>query len=253
MSDLEDDINEPVDMVDDSNEATAEVEEATNDEAPTDTNETEDESSTDEAEEVEESESEEEPEAEAEAEAEEESDDSVKAHNAEMAQRRIAQREARRQQEAALLQAQRQYVEEAESDAQRLVNELHIERYNNQVKSNEQSILTEYERIKADPALQIFNPESKEFKPDLFAELSDTFEKAHTQVDEWGNVVAVNASFYDKAKQWGNMWNRQAKISEAKASTNLKKSMSKAEPQSNSAQRPAKNKDPLMDLLTSDD
>jgi len=249
MSDLEDDINEPVDMVDESTDTTVEVEEETTDEAQADTNEVEEESQ-DESDTEEVSESEEEPEAQAE---EEPDDEAIKAHNAEMAQRRIAQRDARRQQEAALLQAQRQYVEEAESDAQRLVNELHIERYNQTVQNNEKAILTEYERVKADPALQIFNPESKEYRPDLFNELQETFEKGYTQVDEWGNVVAVNASFYDKAKQWGNMWNRQAKISEAKASSNLKKSMSKAEPQSNSAPRPAKNKDPLMDLLTSDD
>ncbi len=248
MSDLEDDINEPVDMVDESTDTTVEVEEEATDEAQTDTNveeESQDESDTEEV-----SESEEEPEAEAE---EEPDDEAIKAHNAEMAQRRIAQREARRKQEAELLQAQRQYVEEAESDAQRLVNELHIERYNQAVQNNEKAILTEYERVKADPALQIFNPESKEYRPDLFNELQETFEKGYTQVDEWGNVVAVNASFYEKAKQWGNMWNRQAKISEAKASSNLKKSMSKAEPQSNSAPRPTKNKDPLMDILMSDD
>jgi hypothetical protein len=249
MSYLEDDINEPVDMVDESTDTVVEVEEETKDEAQTEESDVTESVATEEVAE-EEAESEEG----SEAEAEEESDDeATKAHNAEMAQRRIAEREARRQQEAALLQAQRQYVEEAESDAQRLVNELHIERYNQTVKANEQAILTEYERVKADPALQIFNPDSKEFKTDLFNELSETFEKAHTQVDEWGNVVAVNASFYDKAKQWGNMWNRQAKISEAKASSNLKKTASKVEPQSNSAPRPTKTKDPLMDLLTSDD
>ena len=249
MSDLEDDINEPVEMVDDSGEATADTEEETTDEAQAEETETTEADATDEVAE-EESESEEESEATAE---EEPDDEAIKAHNAEMAQKRIAQREARRQQEAALLQAQRQYVEEAESDAQRLVNELHIERYNQAVQNNERGILTEYERVKADPTLQIFNPDSKEFRPDLFNELQETFEKAHTQVDEWGNVVAVNASFYDKAKQWGNMWNRQAKISEAKAVSNLKKTASKAEPQSNSAPRPTKNKDPLMDILLSDD
>lgn len=248
MSDLEDDINEPVEMVDESGEATADTEEEATDEAQTDTNVEEESQDEPDTEEV--SESEEEPEAQAE---EEPDDEAIKAHNAEMAQRRIAEREARRKQEAELLQAQRQYVEEAESDAQRLVNELHIERYNQAVQNNEKAILTEYERVKADPALQIFNPESKEYRPDLFNELQETFEKGYTQVDEWGNVVAVNASFYDKAKQWGNMWNRQAKISEAKASSNLKKSASKAEPQSNSAPRPTKTKDPLMDLLTSDD
>jgi len=249
MSDLEDDINEPVDMVDESGEATADTEEETTDEAQAETNEVEEESQ-DESDTEEESESEEEPEAQAE---EEPNDEAIKAHNAQMAQQRIAQREARLRQEAALLQAQQDYVKQAEDEDAKADSIRQIEYYNKIVELNERTILTDFERIKADPALQIFNPDSKEFQPDIFQELQDTFEKEGAQVDEWGNVVAVNASFYDKAKQWGNMWNRQAKISEAKASSNLKKSMSKAEPQSNSAQRPTKNKDPLMDILMSDD
>lgn len=244
MSDLEDD-NEPIEMVDESQEAAEDDTQVESDapEAEESQEDTAEEAQEETQEQTEESEDESQDTSEEDAEA-------IKARNAEYARARIAEREARRQQEAALLQAQQEYVGEAESAADKLVRQIEMERYNQAVQTNENRIMTEFERIKADPDMAILNNESKDFRPDLFQEFTEMFEKAYVQVDEWGNVVGVNASLYEKAKKWAGLWGKEAKVNQAKGHKTAQQNLAKSEPAS-SHKKPTE-KDPLMEMLLSD-
>lgn len=220
------------------------TEESTNEETSEESQETEDVGETEESE-VEEAGSEQEDTI------EESPEEAQKRHNAEMAQRRIAEREAQRL--AKLQEDQMGYIKEAETDADRLVREIEVQRYTDRVKANENTILTEFERVKADPALQIFNPESKQFRPDLYQELTDVFDKAYTSYDQYGNILEVKGSLYQTAQKWGKLWNKEAKVNQAKGQKVAQKQATKSEVTGASAPKPPKNTDPLMDLLMSDD
>jgi len=224
------------------------TEETTNEETSEESQETEEDGQAEESEGEESESNSEEDDSQEQAESPEEAQ---KRHNAEMAQRRIAEREAQRL--AKLEQDQHQYISEAETDADRLVREIEVERYANKVKANEGTILTEFERVKADPSLQIFNPESKEFRPDLYGELTDVFDKAYTSYDQYGNIVEVKGSLYQTAKKWGQLWSKEAIVNQAKGQKVARQQSSKAEVTGASAAKPQKETDPLMDLLLSDD
>lgn len=231
--------------VEETTEEVAEVEQA---EESTDEETPEESQETDEDGEPEESEVEE---AESDDSLEESPDDAQRRLNAEMAQRRIAEREAQRL--AKLQDDQREYITEAETDADRLVREIEVERYSNTIKANEGQILTEFERVKADPTLAIFNPESKDFRPDLYQELTDVFDKAYVGYDQYGNITQVKGSLYQTAKKWGQLWSKEAKVNQAKGQKVASRQATKSEVTGASAPKPPKNKDPLMDMLLSDD
>lgn len=233
-------------------EAEGTTEESTEEETSEESQETEDVGETEESE-VEEAESEsEEPEEESQEETPEESEEEAqRRHNAEMAQRRIAEREAQRL--AKLQDDQMAYIKEAETDADRLVREIEVQRYADKVKANENTILTEFERVKADPALQIFNPESKEFRPDLYQELTEVFDKAYTGYDQYGNILEVKGSLYQTAQKWGKLWSKEAKVNQAKGQKVARRQSTKSEVTGASAPKPPKQTDPLMDILLSDD
>ncbi len=234
----------------DDEELETPVEETSNESAEESSNEETSEESQ-ETEEVSEAEESEDEETESEDDSQESEEDAQKRHNAEMAQRRIQEREAQRL--AQLHQDQQAYVGEAESDADRLVRQIEIERYANTVKANESQVLTEFERVKADPSLQIFNPESKDFNPDLYNELTEVFDKAYVSYDKYGNILQVKGSLYQTAKKWGGIWGKQAKINQAKGQKIASKQSAKSEVTGASAPKAPKDKDPLMDILLSDD
>jgi len=239
---------EEMETSEDSREESESTDEATNEETSEESQETEDDGQ---AEESEADESESNSEESQEESPEESPEEAQKRHNAEMARQRIAQREAERL--AKLQEDQQSYIADAESDADRLVREIEVERYANKVKANEATILTEFERVKADPALQIFNPESKEFRPDLYGELTDVFDKAYTSYDQYGNIIEVKGSLYQTAKKWGQLWSKEAIVNQAKGQKVARQTASKAEVTGASAAKPQKETDPLMDLLLSDD
>jgi len=241
--DFEIDVEE-METSEDTEQESESTEESTNEETSEESQETEDDGQTEES-------TEDESESNSEESQEESPEEAQKRHNAEMAQQRIAQREAERL--AKLQDDQQKYITEADSDADRLVREIEVERYANKVKANEGTILTEFERVKADPSLQIFNPESKEFRPDLYGELTDVFDKAYTSYDQYGNIIEVKGSLYQTAKKWGQLWSKEAIVNQAKGQKVARQTSSKAEVTGASAAKPPKTNDPLMDLLLSDD
>lgn len=186
-------------------------------------------------------------------EAEDESPDEPKT-NAEWAQRRIQQKQERERQLQEAEQTQQEYIQEAESDADRLVRTIEVERYRNTVKANESQILTEMERIKADPQLQVLNPDNKaEFNEGLYNLFQNSFEASHVSVDKFGNVIGVNASLYEKAKEWGKTFRGVAVANQAKGQKAARRNLSKAEPPSNTNSPQTRQSDPLMELWESDD
>jgi hypothetical protein len=235
---------EEMETSEDPKEESESTEEATNEETSEESQETEDDGQAEESED-------DESESNSEESQEESPEEAQKRHNAEMAQQRIAQREAERL--AKLQDDQQSYIADADTDADRLVREIEVERYANKVKANEGTILTEFERVKADPSLQIFNPESKEFRPDLYGELTDVFDKAYTSYDQYGNIIEVKGSLYQTAKKWGQLWSKEAIVNQAKGQKVARQTSSKAEVTGASAAKPPKTNDPLMDLLMSDD
>lgn len=158
--------------------------------------------STDETEEAEESETNETadtepPETEEESVADEEqteattpSDEETKRHNAEMAQRRIAEREAR---EAAKREQQEKYLQDAEDAKDLALRQLQIDAYNNRVESVSNKLQNDLDKAVA--SIDLLTKGTPEQQEKLLREL-DKFEALHVKRDANGDPIEVTGNLY---------------------------------------------------------
>lgn len=181
-ADLEDDDTSFDDVDDDDTEGTDDSEYEMEDTEPA---ESEEESKEDVAEE-----SKDEP---AEEESKEESTPSedVKKHNAEMAARRIAEKQAK---EAEKQKQQQEYLEQAEDDKDLALRQLQVDAYNNKVERNRSKLDSGIEKAVA--SIDLFRTGTPEVKEELARRLED-YEAKHVQYDTNGEPISVTGDVYE--------------------------------------------------------
>lgn len=118
------------------------------------------------------------------------SEEEIKAHNAEMARQRIAEREAR---ERAKLEAQQEYLQSAEDEKDLALKQLQIDAYNNRVETNTNKLQLGIDRAVA--TIDLFTKGSPEVQEELANSLDD-FERMYVQRDRNGDPIAVNGDVY---------------------------------------------------------
>ena len=126
------------------------------------------------------------------------SEEDIKKHNAEMAQRRIAEKQAR---EAQKEQQQLEYLKSAETEEQLALRQLQIDAYNNKVTANANSLENGIEKAVA--SIELFRDGSPEVKEAL-AQSLDTFEKMHVQYDQYGEPIKVTGDVYEYLQNEAN-------------------------------------------------
>lgn len=114
----------------------------------------------------------------------------VKKHNAEMAARRIAEKQAREQ---AKLAQQQEYLQEAEDDKDLALRQLQIEAYNNRVDRNRSVLDSGIEKAVA--SIELFRDGSPEVKEELARRLED-FEAKYVKYDSNGDPIQVKGDVY---------------------------------------------------------
>lgn len=126
------------------------------------------------------------------------SEEDIKRHNAEMAQRRIAEKQAR---EATKQEQQLEYLKEAEDEKDLALRQLQIDAYNNKVTANANSLENGIEKAVA--SIELFRDGSPEVKEAL-AQSLDTFEKMHVQYDQYGEPIKVTGDVYEYLQNEAN-------------------------------------------------
>jgi len=175
---------------DETEEAEVDQEAETKDTEPLDT---EEESEDDDEDNTEQSEAEETEESSDEETKEEDTDSEVdiKKHNAEMAARRIAEKQAR---EKAKLEQQQKYLEEAEDDRDLALRQLQVDAYNNRVERHKNTLENGIE--KAVTSIDLFREGSPEVKEILAQRLED-FERIYVDYDSNGDPVNVKGDVFE--------------------------------------------------------
>jgi hypothetical protein len=115
----------------------------------------------------------------------------TKKHNAEMAAKRIAEKQAR---EKAKEEQQQRYLEDAEDARDLAVRQLQIDAYNNKVERNRNKLDSGIEKAVA--SIDLFRDGSPEVKEELARRLED-FEAKHVQYDSNGDPIQVNGDVYE--------------------------------------------------------
>lgn len=177
---------EDMDISFDDVEDTEEAEDSEDEDLDTEPAETEEESEEDEQlEEVADTESEEE---------DTTSQEDIKKHNAEMAARRIAEKQAR---DRAKEEQQQKYLEEAEDNRDLAVRQLQVDAYNNRVERNRNKLDSGIEKAVA--SIELFRNGSPEVKEELARRL-ESFEAQYVQYDTHGDPIDVKGDVYEYLK-----------------------------------------------------
>lgn len=168
-------------------------------------------------------------------------------------------REARTQQMRELAQQRAEEIRQGAEDEydQRLKDveardfEREVERYNERVSANEDRLISEFERAKANPDLQIFNPESPEFNIAAYNKAIKDFDAGYLQRDELGNIGDVKGSLLDHLTETADLLRgaqKSGQVQQVRASKQMR---------ANADTKPAATpkepqKDAILDILKSD-
>lgn len=212
--------------------------------------ETETENNTEPAE-VEETESETtEPETEAEADAE--AEESVELDPKDEARRRYEERQAFKQEQRQRIEAQnKDYVDEAESDIDQRVRAMEVQRYQEIIENTQEKIINEFDRAKADPNLQIFNPESQEFNQKAYDKAMRDYDAGYITYDSNGNMIGVKGSLFQHLTETAELLQGAVKsgaIQQVRAGRQMK-ATADIKP---AASPKETTKDPILDILKSE-
>lgn len=195
--------------------------------------------------------SEEAPEEEAEAEGEAEPEDN-QVDPKEEARRRYEERQRLNAERRAQIEAQTQdYVQQGEDEYDQRIRNMEVQQYVANIERNEEKLVTEFERVKANPDLQIFNPDSDKFNAKAYNTVLEDFNAGYVKYDSNGSVIEVKGSLYNHLNKMAGLLKESATtgaVQQVKAARTMRASADAkpASPQKESA------KDPILDALSSD-
>jgi len=170
----------------------------------------------------------------------------------EEARRRYEERQAyRAEQRAKIAQETETYTAEAQDDYDQRLRAMEVQRYTELVENTQDKLVSEFERAKANPDLQIFNPDSKEFNQKIYDKALRDYNAGYITYDTNGNPVGVKGSLYEHLTETAELYQdaiKSGQFQQVKAARQMR---------SSSDIKPAANpkevtKDPIADILKSD-
>lgn len=172
----------------------------------------------------------------------------------EEARRRYEERQRFNQERRERLQAQTQdYVQGAEDDVDQRVRAIEVQEYARTIENNENKLIGEFDRVKSNPNLQLFNPENKEqFNERLYEKALRDYNAGYLGYDENGNLLEVKGSLFEHFKETAELFQgaeRSGQVKQVRATQRMR-SVSDSKP---AAQQREKTSDPILDALKSDD
>ncbi len=164
-----------------------------------------------------------------------------KAHNREMAQKRLKEKQERQK---ATQESHSDYLSKADpNDARDLeIRQLQVNEYNNRVEINQNKVELGYERALRD--FPVLNDSTPEIKEEVTAALEE-FNNLYVTKDKLGNPTEVRADMYQFLQAKADSIQRLTSLGEKKQSTNKARQRSKTTTLPSRA--PKENKDAMED------
>lgn len=160
-------------------------------------------------------------------------------------QRAIAERESRVREQT------EDYVSQGEDEYDQRLRAMEVQQYSNLIANNEQKLITEFERVKANPELSIFNPDSPEFSERVYNKALQDYNAGYVSYDTNGNMVEVKSSLYDHLTETAELLRgatQQGQFQQVKA-TKTMRNRADSKP---AAPPKETQKDPILDVLSAD-
>lgn len=159
---------------------------------------------------------------------------------------------ARQERESTIRETGAEYVKNGEDEYDQRLRSMEVERYNEKVSANEDRLIGEFERVKASPELQIFNPESEEFNQRAYLKAIKDFDAGYVQRDELNNIAGLKGSLIEHLKETADLM-RGAQKSGAVQQVRASRQMKQSADIKPAATPKETQKDAILDILTSDD
>lgn len=170
----------------------------------------------------------------------------------EEARRRYEERQQVIQEREQRVQDQtKDYVDEADDDYDQRLRAMEVQQYSALITNNENTLITEFERAKANPDLQIFNPESEQFSEKIYNKAMRDYNAGYVGYDQNGNMTEIKGSLFEHLTETAGLF-KGAEKSGAVQQVRAAKKM-----QTNADTKPAAPpketaKDTILDILKSD-
>ena len=170
----------------------------------------------------------------------------------EEARRRYEERQAyREEQRAKINQETAAYTSEAQDDYDQRLRAMEVRDYTALIENTQDKLVSEFERAKSNPDLQIFNPDSKEFNQRIYDKAMRDYNSGYITYDANGNMVGTTASLYSHLTETAELYKDATKSGQIQQVRATKQMQSRADV------KPAANpketqKDPILDILKSD-
>lgn len=170
----------------------------------------------------------------------------------EEARRRYEERQAfRAEQRAKIAKETETYTAEAQDEYDQRLRAMEVQRYQELIENTQDKLVSEFERAKVNPDLQMFNPDSKEFNQKIYDKAMRDFNSGYITYDSNGNMVGLKSSLYEHLTETAELYSGAVKSGQFKQVRDSKQMQSKADVKPAASPKEI-TKDPILDILKSD-
>lgn len=170
----------------------------------------------------------------------------------EEARRRYEERQAfREEQRAKVANETKDYIDNADSETEQRLRNIEVRDYQALIENTQDKLVNEFERVKANPDLQVFNPESPEFNQAIYNKAIRDFNAGYVTYDSNQNMVGVKSSLFNHLTETAELLKEVRKsgaIQQVRAGNRMR---STADPKPAAPPKDAP-KDTILDILKSD-
>ncbi len=146
----------------------------------------------------------------------------------------------------------KEYLADSADEYDKRLRQVEVQEYSRVIENNENLLISEFERAKANPDLQIFNPDNKEmFNERAYNKAMRDYNAGYIQYDEYQNMVQIKGSLFEHLKETADLLDGAVKsgaVKQVRASRQMK-NVADQKP----AAPPKETKtDTILDILASD-
>ena len=171
----------------------------------------------------------------------------------EEARRRYEERQRVQQERRARVQEQTtDYVQQGEDEYDQRLRSMEVQQYSALIENNENQLITEFERVKANPDLQIFNPENKEtFNERAYDKAMRDYNAGYIGYDQNGNMTEIKGSLFEHLTETAELLQGAVKSGAVQQVRAAKKMQTTADTKPAATPKTTA-KDDILDILQSD-
>ena len=145
-----------------------------------------------------------------------------------------------------------EYVNAAEDEYDQRLRNMEVKQYADLIENNENKLIGEFERVKANPDLQMFNPDNKEtFSQKAYDKALRDYNAGYVEYDANGNMVGIKGSLFEHLTETAELFGDAVKTGAVQQARATKQMRSNADAKPAATPKTAP-KDDILDILKSD-